>query len=178
MLKLRDSVPRFDSAAVVECEVVHLRWHQLHANQNLVLLFDSIDEYFDRPNDLATLCNASSRFQTLQCKLAVICRDDEFEILTWMNRLSAKVGSKPIGFPVIIDADNEIASMYDMLSVDGPLWGHVIADSKGRVRSIAAHSFPVGLNIEELIKCVASLHCCDVDRARKQHSIHCSDRHD
>ena len=157
MLKLRDLAPRFDSAAVVECEVVHLGWHQLHANQNLVLLFDSIDEYLDRPNDLATLCNAASRFQTLQCKLAVICPDDEFEILTWMNRLSAKVGSKPIGFPVIIDADNEIASMYGMLSVDGPLWGHVIADSKGRVRSIAAHSLPVGLNIEELVKCVASI---------------------
>ena len=118
MLKLRDSAPRFDSAAVVECEAVHLTWYQLHGNQNLVLLFESIDESLDRPN-LATLCNVASRFQTLQCKLAVICRDDEFEMLMWMNRLSAEVGSKPIGFPVIIDADHEIASMYDMLSVDG-----------------------------------------------------------
>ena len=157
MLKLRDSAPRFDCTAVVECEVVHLKWHQLHGNQNLVLLFDSIDEYLDRPNDLATLCNAANRFEILQCKLAVICRDDEFEILTWMQRLSAELGSKPIGFPVIVDADNQIASMYDMLSVDGPLWGHVIADSNAKVRSIAAHSYPVGLNVDELIKCIASI---------------------
>ena len=157
MLKLRDSAPIFDCTAVVECEVVHLKWHQLHGNQNLVLLFDSIDEYLDRPNDLATLCNAASRFEMLQCKLAVICRDDEFEILTWMHRLSAELGSKPIGFPVIVDNDNKIASMYDMLSVDGPLWGHVIADSNAKVRSIAAHSFPVGLNVDALIKCVASI---------------------
>jgi len=52
MLKLRDSAPRFDCTVVVECEVVHLKWRQLHSNQNLVLLFDSIDEYLDRPNDL------------------------------------------------------------------------------------------------------------------------------
>jgi alkyl hydroperoxide reductase subunit AhpC len=156
MLTLRESAPRFDCTAVVECEVVHLKWHQLHGNQNLVLLFDSIDEYLDRPNDLATLCNAASRFEILQCKLAVICRDDEFEILSWMERLSAKLGSGPIGFPVIVDADNQIVSMYDMLSMDGPLWGHVIADSNAKVRSIAAHSFPARLNVDELIKCVAS----------------------
>jgi alkyl hydroperoxide reductase subunit AhpC len=157
MLKVRDSAPRFDCTAVVECKVVHLKWHQLHRNQNLVLLFDSIDEYLDRPNELATLCNAASRFEILQCKLAVICRDEEFEILTWMHHLSASLGSKPIGFSIIVDADGQIASLYDMLSVDGPLWGHVIADSNAKVRSIAAHSFPVVLNVDELIKCVASL---------------------
>jgi alkyl hydroperoxide reductase subunit AhpC len=157
MVKLRDSAPRFDCTAVVECEVVHLKWHQLHGNQNLVLLFDSLDEDLDRPNELATLCNAVSRLEILRCKLAVICRDDEFEILTWMQRLSAELGSKLIGFPVIVDADNQIASMYDMFSADGPLWGHVIADTNGKVRSISAHSFPVGLNVEELIEYVASM---------------------
>lgn len=157
MLKLRDSTPRFDCTAIVECEVVHLKWHQLHDNQNLILLFDSIEECLDRPNDLATLCNAASRFETLQCKLAVVCRDDEFEILTWMERLSAERESKIIGFPVIVDADNRIASIFDMLSVDGPLLGHVIADSNSKVRSIAAHSFPVGLNVDELIRLVASI---------------------
>jgi alkyl hydroperoxide reductase subunit AhpC len=156
MLKLRDSAPRFDCTAVVECEVVQLKWCQLHSNQNLVLLFDSIDEYLDRPNDLATLCNAASRLKILQCKLAVVCRDDEFEILTRMHRLSAELGSKSIGLTVIVDADNQIVFMYDMLSVDGPLWGHVIADSNAKVRSIAAHSFPARLNVDELIKCVAS----------------------
>ena len=42
MLKLRDSAPRFDCRAVVECEMVHLKWTELHRNQNLGLLFDSI----------------------------------------------------------------------------------------------------------------------------------------
>ena len=81
----------------------------------------------------------------------------------WMHRLSAELGSKPIGFPVIVDSDNHIVSMYDMLSVDGPLWGHVIADSNAKVRSIVAHSFPVGLNVDELIECVASIVDSDDD---------------
>ena len=157
MLKLRASAPKFDCTAVVECEVVHLAWHELYGHRNLVLLFDSIDEYLNRPNDLAALSNAASRFAILNCKLAVICPDDQFEILMWMDRLSAELGSKPVGFPVIVDADNEIGSLYDMLSEDGPLWGHVIADSNARVRSISAHSSAVGLNVEALIECVASI---------------------
>lgn len=165
MLNLRDQAPRFDSKAVVECEVVHLKWHQLHDHQILVLLFDSIDEHCDRSYDLASLCDAAGHLAKLQCKLALICRDDEFEILTWMNRLSTRLGSKPIGFPVIVDAENQIASMYDMLCEEGPLWGHIIADSNAEVRSIAAHSVPVGLNVNELIKCVASISENADDRA-------------
>ncbi len=47
--------------------------------------------------------------------------------------------------------------MYDMLSVDGPLWGHVIADSNRKVRSMGAPSFPVGLNVDELLNCVVAI---------------------
>lgn len=157
MLKPTDSAPRFDCTAVAECEVVHLKWHQVHCNQNLVLIFDSIEDQFGRPNNLSTLSNAASRFEILECKLAAICRDDEFEVLTWMQRLSAERGSRPIGLPVIVDTDNQIASMYDMLSVDGPVWGHVIVDSNAKVRSVVAHLFPLGLNVDELIRCVAAV---------------------
>lgn len=161
MLKLRDLAPKFDCTAVVECEVVHLKWHQLHGDHNLVLVFDSIGEYLDRPNDLAMLCNAARRFEILQCELAVVCHDDEFEILTWAHRMNADLEAKPIGFPVIVDTDDQVVSMYDMLSVGGPLWGHVIVDSNARVRSIAAHSIPVGLNVDELINCrTYRLVCC------------------
>lgn len=157
MLKIRAPAPRFDCTAIVGCEVVQLKWHEIHGDQNLVLLFDSIDECFDRPHDLETLGKAARRFEILHCKLAVICRDDEFDILTWMNRLRAERGSRPIGFPVIVDTDNQIVSLYDMLSMDGPLWGHVIADSNAKVRSVTAHSYPIGLNVDELVQCVASL---------------------
>ena len=63
--------------------MVRLKWTELHRNQNLGLLFDSIDEYRDRHDTLTALCNAASRFAILQRKLAVICRDEAFEISTW-----------------------------------------------------------------------------------------------
>ena len=157
MLRVGDLVPKFDSTAVVECEVLQLKWNQLHGNKNLVLLFNSIHDFLDQPNGLATLTNAVWRFETLQCTLVVICRDELFEILTHMRRLAAELGSKPIGFPVIVDTDNRIASMYDMLSGEGPHSGHVIASSIGKVRSIAVNSISVGLNVDEVIRCVASI---------------------
>ena len=157
MLRVGDLAPKFDCTAVVECEVLQLKWNQLHDNKNLVLLFNSIQDYLDQPNDLATLSNAASRFEILQCRLIVICRDELFEILTGMHRLAAELGSRPIGFPVIVDVDNRIASMYDMLSAEGPHRGHIIANSIGKVRSIAVNSISVGLNVDELIRCVASI---------------------
>lgn len=83
--------------------------------------------------------------------------------MTSTRRLRAALESKPIGFPVIVDTDNRIASMYGMLSADGPLWGHVIADSNDRVRPIAAHSILVGLNVDELIRCVTAIVESDID---------------
>lgn len=157
MLRVGNSAPKFDCTAVVEHEVVHLSWDQVHDNKTLVLLFDSIDNYIAQPDGLAALSSASERFESLRCKLAVICSDESFEILTGMHRLAAELGSRPIGFPMIVDADNRIASMYDMLSADGPLWGQVIADSIAKVRSIAVGSIPVGPNVDELIRCVASI---------------------
>ena len=50
-----------------------------------------------------------------------------------------------------------------MLSDEGPLWGHVIADSNARVRSISVHASPVGLDVDALIECVASIVESDED---------------
>ena len=157
MLKIREPAPEFDCTAVVEGDVVQLEWNELHGRQNLVLLFASVDEYDEGPDELRTLSNAVRRFAELQCRLAVICRNDRFDILTWMDRLSSELRPQPVGFPAIIDASGEIASLYDMLSEEGPLWGHVIADGNARIRSYSAHAVPLGFNVDELLRCVESI---------------------
>ena len=158
MVTVGNKAPAFDCSAVVDHEVVELNWNQVHERRTLVLQFDSIENYADLPDDLVALSNSIGDFERLQANVAVVCRDHVFEILEWANRSADEGGPGEIAFPIIVDSDDRIASMYDMLNADGcSLWGHIIIDPVGRVRKIAMSSFHVGLNVDELIRCVASI---------------------
>ena len=158
MLKPGNPAPSFDCSAVVDHEVVELNWNEVHERRTLVLHFDSIENYTASPDDLVALNNSVGDFERHQAKVAVVCRDHVFEILDWAIRCADEGGSGEIEFPIIVDSDSRIASMYDMLAADGcSLWGHVIIDPVGRIRKIAMSSFRVSPNVDELMRCVSSI---------------------
>lgn len=158
MLKPGNPAPSFDCSAVVDHEVVELNWSQVHEGRTLVLQFDSIENYTAAPDDLVALNHSVGDFERHQAKVAVVCGDHIFEILDRAIRCADEEGSGEIEFPIIVDSDARIASMYDMLTADGcSLWGHVIIDPVGRIRKIAMSSFHVSPNVDELMRCVASI---------------------
>ena len=158
MLKPGNPAPSFDCSAVVDHEVVELNWSQVHEGRTLVLQFDSIENYTAAPDDLVALNHSVSDFKRHQAKVAIVCRDHVFEILDRAIRCADEEGSGEIEFPIIVDSDARIASMYDMLTTDGcSLRGHVIIDPVGRIRKIAMSSFHVSPNVDELMRCVASI---------------------
>ncbi len=158
MLTLGNPAPSFDCSAVVDHEVVEFNWDQVHERRTLVLQFDSIENYNALPDGLVALSNTVGDFKRLQAIVVVVCRDHIFEILEWANRSADEGGPGEIAFPIIVDSDERIASMYDMLDADGcSLWGHIIIDPVGRVRQIARSSFHIGPNVDELIRCVTSI---------------------
>ncbi len=142
MLALGNPAPSFDCSAVVDHEVVEFNWDQVHERRTLVLQFDSIENYAAVPDGLVAMSNSVGDFKRLQANVAVVCRDHVFEILEWANRSADEGGPGEIAFPIIVDSDERIASMYDMLDADGcSLWGHIIIDPVGRVRQIAMSFF-------------------------------------
>ena len=158
MLIPGNHAPSFDCDAVIDHEVVEFNWNKVHESRTLVLQFDSIENYSDLPDDLVALSNSVGDFERHQAKVAVVCRDHVFEILEWANRSADEGGPGEIAFPIIVDSDERLASVYDMFDADGcSLWGHIIIDPVGRVRKIAMSSFHVSLNVDELIRCVASI---------------------
>ena len=158
MVTVGKKAPAFDCSAVVDDEVVELNWNQVHERRTLVLQFDSIENYADLPDDLVALSNSIGDFERLQANVAVVCRDHVFEILEWANRSAGEGGPGEIAFPIIVDSDDRIASMYDMLNADGcSLWGHIVIDPIGRIRQIATSFVHTGLNIDELLRSVADI---------------------
>lgn len=158
MSTLGSPAPSFDCSALVDHEVVELNWNKVHALRTLVLQFDSIENYTASPGGLVAMSNSVDDFNRLQANVAVVCRDHVFEILEWANRSADEGGPGEIAFPIIVDSDSRIASMYDMLDAHGcSLSGHVIIDSIGRVRQIARSLFHIEPNVDELIRCVTSI---------------------
>ena len=119
MLTLGNPAPSFDCSAVVDHEVVELNWNQVHKRRTLVLQFDSIENYTALPDDLVAMSNSVGDFKRLQANVASVCRDHVYEILSWANRSADEGGPGEIAFPIIVDSDDRIASMYDMLNEDG-----------------------------------------------------------
>ncbi len=158
MLTPGNPATSFDCSAVVDHEVVELNWNQVHERRTLVFQFDSIENYTALPDGLVVMSNSVGDFKRLQANVAVVCRDHVFEILEWANRSADEGGPGEIAFPIIVDSDERIASMYDMLNADGcSLWGHIIIDPVGRVRQIARSFFHIRPNVDELIRCVTSI---------------------
>ena len=164
MVTVGKRAPAFDCSAVVDYEVVELNWDQVHKRRALALQFDSLENYSALPDDLVALSNSVGDFERLQANVAVVCRDHVFEILEWTNRSVDEGGPGKIArfrdseWAIIVDSDDRSASMYDMLKADGcSHWGHIIIDPVGRVRQITMSFFQIGPNIDELIRCVASI---------------------
>lgn len=158
MLSVGDRAPAFECTAVVDGDVVGLEWDRLHDGRVLVLVFGSVEDETLAPGDFAALSRALVRIEHVRGRLAIVCRDHVFEIATWANRVAEEGASGDVPIPLIADSDSWISSHYEMVSDDGQaLWGHVIVDPAGRVRQIVTHEIPIGTNVTELIRCIASL---------------------
>jgi alkyl hydroperoxide reductase subunit AhpC len=158
MLKLGRSAPTFSCSALIEREIVQLDWNQLRDEKTLVLQFASCEDYDAVPDDLVELNSAAARLHRLQIRVAVVCREPAFEILSWADRFLLDSGPGELAFPVIVDSDDDIASSYDMVSADGrTLWGHVVVDLNGKVRQIVRSSDYVSMNFDELERSVAAI---------------------
>lgn len=158
MVSVGQSAPTFGCSAVVDGSVVELTWKQVHENQVLVLLFDSIESGSDTLDDLVTCGDDADQLERLQANFVVVCGDHVYEVLAWLDRSSRDSGPGRFAFPIIVDSDDHIASMYDMLFTDGRKhWGHCIIDPSGIVRQLSRSAVPVGSSIGELIRCVKAV---------------------
>lgn len=147
MIGIGSLAPTFDCTAMVDGSAVELNWQQLHHDQVLVLLFDSVVSGSNLLSEIAALKAAPEPFAHLHSRLYVVCRDPVYELL-----------SADVPFPLIVDLDNEIACQYDMLMADGTtLWGHCIIDADGFVRRLVQCDVPVSSSVAELIRYVAAV---------------------
>ena len=133
--------------------LVRLRWEQVHDNRPLVLLFGLARRY---GRVVRPLVAAGHRRGSAACIVAVVCRNNLDDVLTWANGpLPSATRAAPLAFPLIADPDGRIASLYGLAAVGrGPTWGHFVIDPPDIIREVGVSGFPYWPGVEELLRSV------------------------
>jgi alkyl hydroperoxide reductase subunit AhpC len=152
MLEVGFTAPHFDCTAVVGGQFVRLRWEQVHASRPLVLLFGSLGGTAGSSDPLVALVAAAGR---PRANLAVVCRDDLYDVLAWANAPPSVGGAGGPAFPLIADPDGRIASLYGLTAAGrAPTWGHFVIDPSDVIRAAGVSGFPYWPGVAELLRSV------------------------
>jgi len=160
MVRVGLAAPTFDCQAVVQGDLVQFGWHQVHEHKRLVLVFDSIERTSRAPGHLRALRVAGEQLGRLRTKLAVVCRDSLYEVLSWANRPCGKGGPGRLTFPLLVDSDGQLADSYDLVPEDGPpLWGLFLIDPDGIVREMTVSGLPLAASVDDLVRSIQASWC-------------------
>lgn len=123
-----------------------------------LVFFYSMNFGFVCPTELVALANRHKAFQSRGVKPVVISCDSYLSHMEWRNKPVELGGLGEFPFPLIADTSRSIAREYECLVNDSmALRGSFIIDREGYFRYQSVQDFPIGRNIDELIRVVDGL---------------------
>ncbi len=150
MVMVGCAAPKLHCTALVGGKLRRLRWHDVHENKILVLVFDA--GAARSREDLPRLSQASCRLRVLGSNLAVVCRPPLCPTRSWNEQVGA------LKFPLLLDPEDLLAWRYDLVAQDGKtLWGQFIIDPEGIVRQAEVCRCHIAAEARELIRFVRGL---------------------
>ncbi|VEL29189.1 unnamed protein product, partial [Protopolystoma xenopodis] len=98
-------------------------------------------------------------FTERNTKLIAISTDSHFSHLAWKNTPYNKGGVGNIQIPMVSDIKKVISRNYNVLHDEAiPLRGTFIIDEKFIVRHLLVNDFPIGRNVDEVIRIIDALY--------------------
>jgi peroxiredoxin 3 len=147
--------PTFDCKAVVDGQIVDLKWKDVHDGKWLVLFFYPLDFTFVCPTEIVAFSDAADRFAKLGAKVAAVSVDSQYSHHAWVNMPRERGGLGKVSFPLIADLDKNIARSYDVLLDAGiALRGLFLIDPKGVIRHATVNDLPVGRSVDEVVRVI------------------------
>ncbi|MGX7593407.1 redoxin domain-containing protein [Candidatus Karelsulcia muelleri] len=139
----------------------------------VVLFFYPKDFTFVCPTELHSFQEKQEIFYRKQAKLIAVSIDSEYTHLAWLQISKKQGGIKGVNFPIVSDINKTISYSYGVLSgnwkinkkaelkVEGgeliSYRGLFIIDKKGFVRHQLINDFPIGRNVDEVIRIIDAL---------------------
>ena len=123
-----------------------------------LIFFYSMNFGFVCPTELRALANRAQAFESRNVKPVIVSCDSYLSHLEWRNKPIEYGGIGEFPYPLVSDSSRGIAREYECLVNDSmALRGTFIIDREGIFRYQHVQDFPIGRNIDEIIRFIDGL---------------------
>lgn len=152
--------PEFSSPALMPDGNINFEFtlNNYRENKKCVVFFYSMDFAQVDPTELVALNKAYSEFEQRGTKVIAISTDTFLSHQMWQKIPAGKGGVGKLQFPLVADYTKAIAKGYDVIMNDTfAMRATFILDSEGYVRHQSINDFPIGRNINEIIRIIDAM---------------------
>ncbi|MGY6521612.1 MAG: redoxin domain-containing protein [Mongoliitalea sp.] len=167
--------PNFSAGAVINGEEIieNFSLQQYIGQKEVVFFFYPKDFTFVCPTEILAFQEKLAEFEKRGVAVVGASTDTEETHLAWLMTPKANGGIEGVTYPIVADVAKTIAHNYGVLAgewnynEDGQLTfegapiayrGTFLIDKQGVVRHETINDFPLGRNIDEMIRLVDALH--------------------
>ena len=123
-----------------------------------VVFFYPKDFTFVCPSEIIAFDKRYDEFKARGIEVIGISTDNEFSHLAWKNTPVNGGGIGQVKFPLVSDITKDISRNFDVLFGNAvALRGSFLLDKDGTVRHAVVNDFPLGRNIDEMIRMVDTM---------------------
>lgn len=127
-------------------------------NKKCVVFFYSMDFSQVDPTEIIALNQALKKFEERDTKIVAISTDSFMSHKMWQKIPAGKGGVGKINFPLVSDYTKKVSQGYDVIMNDTfAMRATFILDSEGYVRHQSINDFPIGRNIEDIIRIIDAI---------------------
>lgn len=131
---------------------------QYRENKKCVVFFYSMDFAQVDPTELVALATAYQEFKNRNTKVVAISTDTFLSHQMWQKIPAGDGGVGRLPFPLVADYSKAIAKGYDVIVNDSfAMRASFILDDGGYVRHQSINDFPIGRNINEIIRIIDAM---------------------
>ena len=123
-----------------------------------VVFFYPKDFTFVCPSEIIAFDKRYDEFKARGIEVIGISTDNEFSHLAWKNTPVNQGGIGQVKFPLVSDITKDISRNFDVLFGNAvALRGSFLLDKDGTIRHAVVNDFPLGRNIDEMIRMVDTM---------------------
>lgn len=154
-----NKAPDFTATAVL----ANNQFEDFQLSKNLgkngaVLFFWPKDFTFVCPSEIIAFDKRMDDFASKGFNVIGVSTDSEFVHLAWKNTPIERGGIGQVRFPMVADLTREISASYDVIFGNAvALRGSFLIDRNMIVRHAVVNDFPLGRNVDEMIRMVDAL---------------------
>ncbi|MBO7370624.1 MAG: peroxiredoxin [Campylobacter sp.] len=127
-------------------------------SKGAVVFFYPKDFTFVCPSEIIAFDKRYDEFKARGIEVIGISTDNEFSHLAWKNTPVNGGGIGQVKFPLVSDITKDISRNFDVLFGNAvALRGSFLLDKDGTVRHAVVNDFPLGRNIDEMIRMVDTM---------------------